>query len=217
MKVFQSLTIRGLDDKLRRLPDEIGERLTRGWSRNRRREAEVRQWKSSMELYCFHCDAEPPREAADLWISSSDLSELRISNIVPTAISKLSYSQYNTIFNEFAERFAMPAAEHMGLTVTVSKPDLALDDLLPPDTFRALVDFSENANRMTLASHPMDRERWESFVTGAHRAHAPLDADTLSRWLIESGWPGKAAHELSMEYEQGRSLLEKYERQLQNA
>src|SRR6185437_2583595 len=221
MRVFQTLTVRGRPDKLRRLPDEIEHRLTDGWTRNRVREAELRR-NSSAELYCFHCEAdlageEPYREAADLWISSSDSSELLVANIVPTAVSELSYAQYNLILSEF-ERFAKPAAEGLGLSVSISKSDLKISDLLPPDVVHALIAFSENANRMTRAGHPRDKERWETFVTGAHRAHAQLDADTLSRWLVEEGhWPREAAHDLSIEYEQGRSLLEEYERQMQNA
>ena len=245
MKVFRDLSISGPYEVLRKLPDEIERRLSGGWSRDRSREAETRRppelynfqeepgvyqkpdlysdepemyrTDAGPELYCFHCDATPKREAADLWLSLGNGNELRVSNIIPSDVPELSYTQYNAILGEFAELFALPAAKASGLEVDISKDDLTIRDVFPPDVVRALTSFSENANRSSRATHPRDKARWERFVIRAHQAHAPLASEILDTWLIDEGWPSDVAHDLSMEYEKGRALLDEYQRQLQDA
>jgi hypothetical protein len=218
MRVFQELSVHGPYEALRRLPDEIEHRLSGGWSRNRLREAEVRRAPSTVELYCFHCQKEQGKEAADLWMSLRGSDELRVSNIVPSTIAELSYKQYNDILGEFAKRFAIPAAESIGLEISISYANVAIGDVFPPNVVSALKDFSENANRASLALHPLDKERWETFVIEAHRAHTPLATDILYGWLTEEGgWPREAADRLSIDYEKGRALLDEYQRQLQDA
>ena len=62
--------------------------------------------------------------------------------------------------------------------------------------------------------HPLDRKRWNEFLTAAHREHAPLDSSLLERWLIEEEkWPADRAEELIRQYENGQQLLEVYESQ----
>jgi hypothetical protein len=102
MQLFQGMSIDGQPEKLRRLPDEIEKRLTGGWSRNRPRESKMNKSSLSSELYCFHCEEAPDREAVDVWLSR-DSNQLRVSNIVPSDVSELSYAQYNAILKEFAE------------------------------------------------------------------------------------------------------------------
>jgi hypothetical protein len=243
MKVFRELSIRGPYELLQRLPDEIEGRLSGGWSRDRSREAETRppelyklhedpgvyekgdlygeepemyRTDAGPELYCFHCEARPNWEAADLWLSLRNANELRVSNIIPSDVSELSYTQYNAILEEFAG-FALPAARISGLDVEMSKPDLTIRDVFPPDVRRALVWFSDNANRSSGASHPRDKERWQRFVIEAHRAHTPLATDVLNDWLIAEGWTSDAAYKLTIEYENGRALLDQNQRQLQDA
>jgi len=244
MKVLQELSIRGPYELLRRLPDEVERRLSGGWSRDRSREAETRRpselydfneepgifekpdlyseepqmyrTDSGPELYCFHCEARPNREAADLWLSLRNGNELRVSNIIPSDVSELSDTQYNAIMEEFGG-FALPAARTGGLDVVMSKPDLTIREVFPPDVRRALVWFSDNANRSSGASHPRDKERWQKFVIAAHRARAPIATDVLNDWLVHEGWTSDAAHELSIEYEDGRALLDQNRRQLQDA
>ena len=215
MRKFQELVIRGPYEKLRRLPDEIEKRLTDGWSRK----ATLRDPRDpSTEAYPFHCESRIGREEADLWMFLGDSHELRVSSITPTRLRELPFGQYNLILNEFSEKFAVPAAEEMGLQAIVSKADVTIRDLLPQDVARALEDFSKRANKSSAAAHPSDRRWWEAFVIGAHRAHSELDATTLERWLIEeAGWPVKVAEDLAVQYEEGRSLLEENERQLQDA
>jgi|SRR5450755_1082312 len=213
MQVFQAMTIWGQPEKM---PDEIEKRLTGGWSRNRSRESKLNKSSLSLELYCFHCEEAPNREAADLWLSR-DSNQLRVSNIVPSDVSELSYAQYNAILKEFAEEFALPAAQSLGLRIEITKPDVTVDDLLPPDVVQALVDFSTQANKGSRASHPRDKVRWQKFLIGAHQAHSELGSDILGDWLVQQGWPSGAARDLAIEYETGRALLKQYERQPQHA
>jgi hypothetical protein len=146
MQLFQGMSIDGQPEKLRRLPDEIEKRLTGGWSRNRPRESKMNKSSLSSELYCFHCEEAPDREAVDVWLSR-DSNQLRVSNIVPSDVSELSYAQYNAILKEFAEQFALAAAQSLGLRVEITRPDVTVEDVLPPDLVRALVDFSTHANK----------------------------------------------------------------------
>jgi hypothetical protein len=216
MQLFQGMSIDGQPEKLRRLPDEIEKRLTGGWSRNRPRESKMNKSSLSSELYCFHCEEAPDREAVDVWLSR-DSNQLRVSNIVPSDVSELSYAQYNAILKEFAEQFALAAAQSLGLRVEITRPDVTVEDVLPPDLVRALVDFSTHANKGSRASHPRDKARWQKFLIGAHQAHSELGSDILSDWLVQQGWPSDAASELASEYDRGRALLEQYEMQPQHA
>lgn len=215
MQVFQVMSISGPPEKLQRMPDEIEGHLTPGWSRDRSLESKLnrsRHSEAEPQFYCFHCEEAPNREAADLSLSR-DLKQLRVSNIVPTDVTEISYAQYNAILKEFAEQFAQPAAQSLGLSVEISKANITTRDLLPPDVIQSLVDFSRQANKSTGASHPRDKARWQKFVIGAHQAHSELGSDILSDWLVEQGWPSEAARDLAIEYERGRALLEEYERQ----
>ncbi len=216
MRAHQELTIFGPTEELKALPGVIETRLSDGWSRNRAQEADLRP-NSTADLYCFHRDTKPPRPAADLWLSLND-GELRVSNIVPSYGRYLSYGDYNEILNEFADKYLFPAARDLGLRVLLTGANLDIRALLSPSVAEALVEFSRNANKMTRASHPRDKERWESFVIAAHRAGAELDSATLRRWLIEEEhWPPDAADDLSIEYDQARSILEEYDRRTQSA
>ena len=218
MQVFQTMTIRGPFEKLRRMPDEIEKRLGGGWSRDRSRESKLNKSSISVDLYCFHCEEAPNREAADLSLSvSRDPNQLRVSNIVPSDVSELPYAQYNAILKEFAGQFAQPAAQSLGLRVEITRPDVTVEDLLPPDVVRALVDFSTQANKRSRATHPRDKARWQKFVIGAHQAHSELGSDILNDWLVQQGWPSDAASELAIEYDRGRALLDQYEMQPQHA
>ncbi|HUE02835.1 MAG TPA: hypothetical protein VMR62_24930 [Bryobacteraceae bacterium] len=216
MQAFQTLTISGPSEKLRRMPVEIEKLLADGWSRDGALEARLNKSSFSPEIYCFHCEESPNREAADLSLSRNS-NQLRVANIVPSGSSPLSYSQYNAILKEFAERFARPAAQGLGLAVAISRAAITVDDLLPPQVVDALKNFSDQANKKTGAANPNDRARWQEFVIGAHQAHSELDSDVLSDWLIQHGWTDTDAHDLAIEYVRGRYLLDQFERQPQHA
>ncbi|MGA2739659.1 MAG: hypothetical protein ABSG65_19745 [Bryobacteraceae bacterium] len=133
-----------------------------------------------------------------------------MSNVLANEFSSLTYDQYNAIVQEFHDRFALPAASATGVQVELGTADPQIEDFLSAPTARLLRSFSGCANRSIL--HPLDRERWNEFLTAAHREDAPLSASMLQRWLIEEeGWPEDEASNLAIEYEQARGLLEVYE------
>ena len=74
----------------------------------------------------------------------------------------------------------------------------------------ALKSFSNNANMSTL--HPLDSERWRKFLLLAHKDKVDLDAQILTRWLVEEWrWPEDRAFDLAVEYEFARELLDDYD------
>ena len=113
---------------------------------------------------------------------------------------------------EFHDRFALPAANKAGVKVELGNPDPQIEDFLSGPTARLLRTFSSAANKAVL--HPLDRKRWNEFLTAAYREGASLDPSVLERWLIEEEkWPEAKAIQLIIEYEHARDLLETYESQ----
>jgi hypothetical protein len=217
MRGHRELRVQGSEQRLRRIPDAIERKLTTGWERKRDREESLRR-NSGAELFNFQWLGNDRLSAADVWLALHG-DELRVSNIVPAPPkSELSYAEYNGILERFARDYVTPLADEMGVTATLTNPEIRIHELLPRDVADALVQFSRLANGRSGASHPWDKQRWEAFVIGAHRADSELDAGTLSRWLTEEEkWDPEAAQDLAMEYEQARSILGEYDRQLQNA
>ena len=211
MKVYQDLVFRGDRESLDRLIAAIEGRLSDGWARSRDNEREIRRVTLG-PMYCFSCTARGTRAASDLWIATKTKSSLYVANIVPKEHRSLTYDQYNQILREFHDRFARTAADSVGFQVELGNPEPQIEDFLSPSAARELRSFSSRANRSIL--HPLDRERWNQFLTRAHRERAPLTSDILKRWLIEEEkWPEDKAFDLIVEYENSRDLLKTYEAQ----
>jgi hypothetical protein len=208
MKVYQNLVFRGTRPALEQFVSEIEHLLDNGWTRDYAREGEVRT-PALGRMYCFACTALGSRPASELFLVNSD-GDLHVSNVLSD--SALTYDQYNAIVQEF-HRFAVPAAESAGVSVDLGEPDFRIENCLDPRTAKLLRSFSALANRSIL--HPLDRERWNQFVTAAHREGTRLSASMLRRWLIEEEkWPEDVASSLAVEYEHARELLGVYESQL---
>lgn len=211
MKVYQDLIFRGDRERLSRLIAAVEERLAHGWSRSDDREQAVGQGAFG-PMYCFSCTAQDSRPASDLWIAAESKTKLYVSNIVPNDRLALDYDQYNRILQEFHDRFARPAADSIGVQVELGNSDPQIEDFLSPSAAQKLRSFVSLANRSVL--HPLDRERWNRFLTTAHREQAALTSDILLRWLVEEEkWPEDKAYELIVEYDHARGLLKTYEAQ----
>jgi hypothetical protein len=209
MKVYRDLVFRGSRPTLDRFVADIEQRLTDGWTRYHTREREVRR-AALGAMYCFSCTAAGQRPASELWIATRPDGALYVSNVLASEYSSLTYDQYNAIIQEFHDCFALWAAHAEGVEVELGKADLQIQDFLSESTAKLLRNFSGHANRSTL--HPLDRERWNQFLTAAHRDAAPLNASMLQRWLIEDEkWPEDEAINLAVEYEYARDLLKVYE------
>ena len=209
MKVYRDLVFRGSRPALDRFIADLEHRLANGWTRYHARENEVRR-AALGAMYCFSCTTAVERPASELWLASQADGSLYVSNILSNEYSSLSHDQYNAIVQEFHDRFALPAAQAAGVKVELGKADPQIEDFLSAHAAGLLRRFSRLADRSIL--HPLDRERWNEFLTAAHREGAPLGASMLQRWLIEEEkWPEDEAINLAIEYEHARDLLGVYE------
>lgn len=166
MKVYQDLVIRGSRALLDRFMSEVERRLTDGWTRYSARESEVLT-RSLGHMYCFSCTNEDSRPASELWMATHQDGSLFVSNILAREHSSLTYDQYNAILQEFHDRFLAPAAQAVGVAVELGNPDPQIEDYLSAGAASLLRTFSAAANRFVL--HPLDRKRWNEFLTAAYR------------------------------------------------
>jgi hypothetical protein len=211
MKVYQDFVIRGTRPGPDRFINDLEQRLTDGWDRSHARESEVNRSVLG-RMYCFSCTAAGVRPASELWMATRSDGALHVSNILPPEHSSLTYDQYNAILQEFYDRFARPAAQTAGVDIEPGDPDPRIENFLSGNTAGLLRSFSRLANRSIL--HPLDRKRWNEFLTAAYREGSSLSSSFLQRWLIEEEkWPEDQAIDLAIEYEHARDLLEVYRSQ----
>jgi hypothetical protein len=136
----------------------------------------------------------------------------KVSNIVPRNVGELGITKYNAILRDFAARIAEPASRAGAFEVDLSSPYQSLDDWIEAEPAAVLRSFSRLANKSTGAAHPMDRDRWYTFLIASHHASKRLDTDQLVRWLVEvEHWSEDKAHELAIDYEFALGLLEQYD------
>ncbi len=102
----------------------------------------------------------------------------------------------------FAEDVLSPVAARISVAIELGAPEKSIEDLLPGPAAMALRHFSDSANRSTGAAHPLDAEKWDTFVILVHRAGISLAPDTLQRVLVEDEhWDDDQARELAIQYE----------------
>ena len=209
MKVFRDLQLAGSEIALKATVEAIEDSLVDGWRRSLESEARIRSTAiGDGAAYCFACDPNGTRAGARLFLAGGDDGSLSVTNIVPMGVGSLSIDQYNAILREFHDRFAAPAAARSGAVATMTPDEEGIEAWLGAESTGKLRAFSSSANRSTGSDHPFDRRRWFEFLRAAHEEGSPLDASTLSRWLVESEhWGERAAGELAIEYEFGRGLL----------
>ena len=211
MKLYQDLDILGTREQLARFIDQVEQLLSDGWERSRPLEKEV---LISMlgDMYCFHCTASGTRPESNLWLAKRPDGNLYVSNILSAGHPSLRFDRYNSILQEFYLRFVSPAARLTGIDARLGPAETHIEDFLSVDTAALLRNFSRLANR-SFPYRP-DRQRWNEFVTAAHRDGATLSSSLLERWLVEEeGWSQDQASELGRDYERARDLLNVYESQ----
>ena len=189
---------------------EMEQDLSAGWTRDRAAERRAQAFPISTDrvTYCFACKKDKRRPAAMLILAQKDPEIFYVSNIIPTERHQLEYAEYNDVLEDFYERVFKPYAEKAELVHTVTGEEAGLEQWMDDRTAELLHTFSSRANRGTGASHPKDRERWNAFVTAAHRTDSTLDPSTLARWLVEAeGWSPEVADHLALEYKSGRDIL----------
>lgn len=210
---FQDLVIRGADRALSRLGEQIESHLTKGWSRNKKRERDSERLFGENEGRFCVFERTKVRGAPSVGVAllcKTGVAE--VANIVPLDKSELSIAEYNEALTYFATHFAAPAAQRLGLKVEITPPQRHLTDWLSQTAADTLVTFNAAANHSSAASHPMDQRRWLDFIIACHRDATPSEAGLLRRWLIEcAGWSEDLASDLVSQYELGRELLKQYD------
>ena len=133
-----------------------------------------------------------------------------VSNIVPLQGSELSFSHYNTVLRDFRDEIINPCLAEMPLKCAMTTDEFGIADVFQPECAERLRQFSGMANKSGL--HPLDEERWRSFIISAYVTGTRTDADTLRRLLIEElDWPEDRALDLAIRYEQEIPLLKDYD------
>jgi hypothetical protein len=77
-------------------------------------------------------------------------------------------------------------------------------------TLELLKKFSDAANKNVL--HPLDRERFLEFIVVSHREGEPTNPENIARELLREGWDEEDAERLADQYQNGRDLLQVYEK-----
>ena len=154
LEVFKELEVTGDTSVLDDFIDRVSRVLPHGWSRNRAREKDVKLM-GGHRLFAFHCKDVGQWPAADLFLAR-DSGRLKVTNIVPEKTGSLSRSQYNAVLSEFAEQAIRPTASALGLEVSVTDERAPITRWLSEKAAQLLRQFSENANKGTGSSHPLD-------------------------------------------------------------
>jgi hypothetical protein len=205
LPAFREVRVPGGDLQFEQLRAQIERVVVSGWSLDP--DSQKRLSTRDHDWVVVRRDASQAGPALRVFLTSRP-GLAYVSNIVPEEHTGLTHEQYNDAALEFAELFARPAAEALGLGVTVTGTVLDLSAELPDDVFRALRSFSTGANKGTGSTHPMDRERWFSFIFKLHRSATTLSSTTLAEWLVADGWDEGAADDLAIEFELCSGLLE---------
>lgn len=132
---------------------------------------------------------------------------LWVSNIVPTEESELTYDQYNFALEHFYGNIVRPAIEGTLITAELTSDQISIGRIAGEKVEKAIVQFSNLANKSTGSSHPLDRKRWLEFLVLAHEARSGLHSDIIIRTLVELGWSEEKAIELSIQFEFAEDLL----------
>ena len=212
IEVFQDLHLKGTA-ALESIRSNLLAKVRLPWRHDLEREEDLRDHAGDDEdVIVFVRDVVDDIDEAAL-VLWQDGAGYKVSNIVPRNVGELGIRKYNAILCDFATRIAEAAAPAGGFSVELSSSYESLDDWMDSGPADALRRFSHLANKSTGATHPRDKERWQTFLIAAHRASRRLDTDQLERWLIEvDGWSGDPARELVLEYEFALGLLDQYDR-----
>ena len=211
LEVFKHLIIRGDPPNLSRLLEEIADHPATGWRHNRDREPRnMPKLGAGYGIAVFRWDGPNVAPSADLYLKGRG-EILEVTNIVPVHIPKLSYSEYNSIINNFVSTNILTRQEYFHLKIEVTPDRLPITHWLTEEAASLLTAFSNSANRSI--PHPLDRERWRAFLIRAHFDRTTLDTETLFRWLTEEErWPEEAAESLIIEFEFAQELLDDYDK-----
>ncbi|QJQ02426.1 hypothetical protein RB25_25230 [Herbaspirillum rubrisubalbicans] len=181
------------------------------WRRDNPMEMRAAGTSAEGRLLAFSREGDDSIPAATVILYQDGNSSYKVTNVVPSELYTLTQQQYNMVLKDFIKSIVTPASELC--SVRLSSDRQSPLDWANADAAHALGLFSRAANKSTGSSHPLDRERWMSFVVKYHRSGSGrLDAGLLARWLIEAEhWPSDSAYQLGSEFESAVELLAYYD------
>lgn len=209
MKVYRNLTIAAPREVLVATISAIEQALTGGWSRNQQIEEEGRA-RAGLTLsqlrYCFKCTPTLQRKGALLVLMSNAEGNLWMSNIVPDEVGQLTPDEFNSILEEFLEKFARPAATKTRATIETSSDTATIDDWFSTETAAKLRRFVQLTRGST--SHLDDYKLWMAFLVAAHSEGAQVPEGLLQQWLVEgAGCDEYRAQKLTSQYRFSQDIM----------
>lgn len=137
----------------------------------------------------------------------SNENRLVLANIVPDNQSDggLNKHQYNAALDSFYRKVIVPVC---GTNYTVIKPDPNVQiSTLIPNSYRELLYWESGVNRRAPFSHPLDLNRWFSFVYCVASNREEFSSGDFQLWLQDDReWSGRDAFEAALRYENDRLL-----------
>ncbi len=205
MKTFRDLYIylNGIssNDFLDKLENELKAPWIRGRDKEKNREIAVDK------SICFEAQEGSSVSPSELFIFQKDNDTLWVSNIIPTGSGSLTYDQYNFALENFYENIVTPAIEGISTTAELTSDQISIGKVAGEEVEKALMLFSDLANKSTGSSHPSDNRRWLEFLVLAQEAKPDLDPDIVIRTLVERGWSEDVASMLGGQFEFAQDLL----------
>jgi len=215
MQTFKNLKIIDYDpdrSNLLAFMDILQSKEVEGWPflKDKAKDYAKNIYKDFREVAVFG-SPEICKRTATVWLIISG-REVTITNIVPTEVGRLSYDEYNAIFDRFYLQVVKPAAEETNLDTLSSAPEVHIEDLIGHETYEKLRIWEVTCNSDSGNGHPNDFERWADFVTTAFLSQSKINAGLLERWLLEDmNWQDQdVVDRLGSEFEYGINLLEYY-------
>jgi hypothetical protein len=205
MKNFMDFVISGAPANLAKFCTEVGRFVNGDWKKRN----DPRFAKDYIQIeYCGNAV-----EKACLFIYIKDKTDFKVGNIVPIQKNSLTHDEYNALLKKCADECLIPCATECGLTYSLSKGEVELENYMSEKSAEKLRLFSISANKSTGSAHPLDQERWNDFICETFIQKENDVLTILGRWLSEvEGWDDERANELISEYENGISLLRHYSR-----
>lgn len=213
LETFQEMKISPNNIELNSIRISLLEVQSNDWTHGKEQESKLKHMgleSENEDILIFVYEGNTfPKSALTLWQRDS---YYRVSNIVPAEINQLDMRQYNLLLRDFESNVINKSKVKADFEVFLSDSFRGIDSWTDIKTAQALSGFSNLANKNTRNTHPSDHLRWEKFVILAHQSQGDLPADILMRWLVEvDGWDETSADRLSIDFENGISLLQLYD------
>jgi len=214
MKTFKDLTVKSSIENL----ISLVEKLQGDYSSNFKYVPEKSEDYASMigkkknEVLTFE-SPEIMGAVAFVWMVIGEEKDLRITNITPNKSGQLSIEQYNSILDTFFDNVIKPNVND-NYQVILSTDTKTIIDYAGQETAEKLEVWIKSANKSTLNTHPLDFERWSSFLISAHQCESELTTTQLEKYLVdEIGIPDdRLVSKIVIDYEYGRDLLSEYDK-----